>query len=305
MNTRQITTFVRVAQLGRMNKAANELYLSVSAVKKQLDTLEAEMGVPLFDRTASGCTPTEAGRVLLEEATSLISHIEAVKRAAAHALTQEVVACSLTSFPNREQDLLIMKFNAQYPAIKIRHLRRPRSQWLDCLVNGAADYCPCYSGAIVGDPDTPRATWSVLEASEDAYHGLALYRTASRAYPIHCVVSPLSPLAARDSIVLDELVGMPLLADPFTYQFCCLDCIAARADLNVRWQDVCDRRQESLEFCQGGGAIITGFKYSAFLAPLTAVPIRGYEAIGCLLTRQCPTPATRLFVDYLLENSAE
>ena len=50
MELRQITTFIKVAQLGSFSKAADSLGYSQSAVTVQIRQLEDELGTRLFDR---------------------------------------------------------------------------------------------------------------------------------------------------------------------------------------------------------------------------------------------------------------
>ena len=51
----QLETFIRVADAGSFNKAAEELFISPPAVIKQINLLEAQLGLTLFVRTLSGC----------------------------------------------------------------------------------------------------------------------------------------------------------------------------------------------------------------------------------------------------------
>ena len=53
-------TCVLAARCGSMARAAEELFLSKQAVKKQIDSLEAELGFPLFVRSSRGLELTEA-----------------------------------------------------------------------------------------------------------------------------------------------------------------------------------------------------------------------------------------------------
>ena len=57
----QLETFIRVADAGSFNKAAEELFISPPAVIKQINLLEAQLGLTLFVRTHRGLKLTEAG----------------------------------------------------------------------------------------------------------------------------------------------------------------------------------------------------------------------------------------------------
>ena len=64
----QLRSFLEVAELGNVTRAAESLYLTQPAVTQQILSLERELGVALFDRTGRGVRLTEAGQVLLEHA---------------------------------------------------------------------------------------------------------------------------------------------------------------------------------------------------------------------------------------------
>ena len=57
----QLDTFIRVAEAGSFNKAAEELYISTPAVIKKINLLEHSLDVKLFLRTHRGLALTEAG----------------------------------------------------------------------------------------------------------------------------------------------------------------------------------------------------------------------------------------------------
>lgn len=50
----QLDTFLRVEDTGSFNKAAEESYITPTAVIKQINLLEAELDVKLFERTHRG-----------------------------------------------------------------------------------------------------------------------------------------------------------------------------------------------------------------------------------------------------------
>ena len=54
MYNSQLTTFVQVADSGSFNKAAEALYISSTAVIKQINALEKHLDLTLFSRTNHG-----------------------------------------------------------------------------------------------------------------------------------------------------------------------------------------------------------------------------------------------------------
>lgn len=54
MYNKQLDTFIQVADQGSFSKAAEVLYISPTAVLKQINLLENDLGFPLFVRTNRG-----------------------------------------------------------------------------------------------------------------------------------------------------------------------------------------------------------------------------------------------------------
>lgn len=82
----QLEIFVRVAETGSFNKAAEEAFLTPSAVMKHVNNLEKEIGTALFFRTYRGQSMTNAGEQLFKDAKKILElceiSVENVKAAA-------------------------------------------------------------------------------------------------------------------------------------------------------------------------------------------------------------------------------
>jgi len=76
MELRNLNTFVRAADAGSFSRAASELGYTQSTVTAQIQGLEEELGVQLFDRLPKGITLTRPGEVLLKYARSLLLEAE-------------------------------------------------------------------------------------------------------------------------------------------------------------------------------------------------------------------------------------
>ncbi|MCM1166880.1 MAG: LysR family transcriptional regulator [Lachnospiraceae bacterium] len=78
----QLETFIRAADLGSFNKAAEELFVTPTAVIKQINLLEDSLGMKLFDRTHRGLKLTKAGASMYRDAKYIINYCrESVLRA--------------------------------------------------------------------------------------------------------------------------------------------------------------------------------------------------------------------------------
>lgn len=67
-----LDTFLVVAKSGSFTKASEHLYITHTAVKKQIDSLESQLGVKLFSRSNQGLALTNAGLCLQSRAPEII-----------------------------------------------------------------------------------------------------------------------------------------------------------------------------------------------------------------------------------------
>src|SRR6266568_5598364 len=82
-----LKAFIEVIDAGSFSKAAEKLYLSSTALMKQMNVLEAHVGVQLLIRTNHGIRATDAGISFYYDAKFLLQYSEkAIVRArqAAH-----------------------------------------------------------------------------------------------------------------------------------------------------------------------------------------------------------------------------
>lgn len=70
----RLETFIKVAEVGSFTKAADDLYITPTAVMKQINALEKELSVTLFGRTNHGLRLTKAGESFLQDARYLLEY---------------------------------------------------------------------------------------------------------------------------------------------------------------------------------------------------------------------------------------
>ncbi|ETK30660.1 LysR family transcriptional regulator [Microbispora sp. ATCC PTA-5024] len=69
-------SFVRAAELGQLQQAADELGVTQQAVSKRIAALERKLGVRLFTRTARGVELTLDGQAFLPHARSIVAGVD-------------------------------------------------------------------------------------------------------------------------------------------------------------------------------------------------------------------------------------
>lgn len=191
----QLDTFIRVAEAGSFNKAAEEMYISTPAVIKQINLLEHNLDVKLFLRTHRGLALTEAGKSLYGDAKHIIQYShEAVVRAKNAMQTGDNVIRIGTSPMTPGQFLLEL-----WPRIQER--------------------CPDIKFRLVPFENTPQNARDILRnlgqnidivAGPFDQHFLEDRRCAGLELlqaPIRCAVSIYHPLAAKTALAVEDLYG--------------------------------------------------------------------------------------------------
>ncbi|PVZ87109.1 LysR family transcriptional regulator [Serratia sp. S1B] len=121
MDARQLRAFVTLAELGRYHLAAARLCITQPALSKQIQGLELQLGVRLFERGRQGAQLTAYAEALFPRARALLTQYEqfhqyelqVVKGAAGHL----ALGFGLSSFHLAPQ--LVAVFRQHYPAVTV------------------------------------------------------------------------------------------------------------------------------------------------------------------------------------------
>lgn len=85
----QLNVFVVVADEGSFSKAAEKLFISTTAVIKQINSLEESINLKLFKRSFKGVSLTEAGKSLYSDAKYIIQYLKDSVARAENAMNYE------------------------------------------------------------------------------------------------------------------------------------------------------------------------------------------------------------------------
>src|SRR6202171_3719923 len=85
MDLARLRVFQAVADEGSFSRAARALFLSQLAITQHIHALEAELGVPLFDRLGRRTTLTPAGASLAQYVPQIMGMVRAAETAAREA----------------------------------------------------------------------------------------------------------------------------------------------------------------------------------------------------------------------------
>ena len=88
MEIHQLTYFIAVAETGSFTRAAEQCNVAQPSLSQQIIKIEQELGTALFDRLPRRTVLTEAGRMLLPSARSILAELQDIK----HGLNADVEA---------------------------------------------------------------------------------------------------------------------------------------------------------------------------------------------------------------------
>lgn len=117
----QLETFLRAADAGSFNKAAEEAYITPTAVIKQINLLESSLDVKLFERTHRGLILTKAGKSLYQDTKYIIQYCRDSVTRAKNAMQEDTNIIRIGSSPMTPAQLLMQlwpKIQASCPGIK-------------------------------------------------------------------------------------------------------------------------------------------------------------------------------------------
>ena len=129
MEIRQLRYFIAVADTLNFSRAASSVYLSQSALSRQIMDLEKEVGLPLFRRSTRQVELTEAGKALQRSAKDLISRWEKMLPEVRNAVVDEARALSLNvgvdarslAMPERRKlfTSILYELRREYPGLRV------------------------------------------------------------------------------------------------------------------------------------------------------------------------------------------
>jgi DNA-binding transcriptional LysR family regulator len=151
MELRHLRTIAAVAEHRSLTKAADQLYLSQSAVSQQIRRLEEELKVEVFRRTSRSVELTAEGRVILAYAQRVLSEVDGM-----HTELEEITGLLAGElriggvYPTGPYDLfgMLADFRAAHPGVAIHMVEDTQD---DLLVALRADELDCAFTAL--DPD--------------------------------------------------------------------------------------------------------------------------------------------------------
>ncbi|MFF4403920.1 LysR substrate-binding domain-containing protein [Streptomyces sp. NPDC001262] len=205
LNLDRLRTLNAVARHGSVSAAADGLHVTTSAVSQQLAKLERETGQQLLAKQGRGVRLTDAGRLLAEHASRILSQVELAQADLEAQRGQAVGELVLGAFPTAARGLApaaLAGLRASQPQLRVRLEEMDPDLSLPRVVRGDMD---------------------VAVVLEWHNHPLPIDEALTRAPvlddPADVAVPAGHPLAARDAVDLEDLAEEEWISWP-RGQFC-------------------------------------------------------------------------------------
>jgi LysR family transcriptional regulator, carnitine catabolism transcriptional activator len=189
---RHIRAFLALARAGSFTRAASELHMSQPTLTVQIQQLEGDLGVKLFDRSKRHVALTQAGRDLLVPLERILIDLESIATSTEELLEHRRGLVTVAALPSVAAGLLpraIKILSESYPGITVRVFDGVASTVAAMVKAGQVDFG--ISSQTYGDREL---TSQVLMMDR-----------------LCAVVASTHPLARKRSMTLHQLARHPLI----------------------------------------------------------------------------------------------
>ena len=140
LELRKLRYFVAVAAEANFGRAAARLYMTQPALSRQIQSLEAEIGVRLFDRDRQGTRLTPAGEQFCDDAKRMLELFVAARHRARQA-ARPASHFTVGFMPGIAATPVIREFAESLPGADISVVQTSPSNQADYLIGGTVDVC--------------------------------------------------------------------------------------------------------------------------------------------------------------------
>ena len=179
--------FISVVECSSFTEAAEQCYISQSAISQQIRSLEKELGVELIHRENRRFTLTPAGEYFYEQSKGILNEVEDIRRETFRIgkdKEMELKIGYLRCYSGQELHQAVAEFSRLYPEVSIHIVNGTHEELYDLLRFGGADL-------VLTDQ---------RRAFSDKYANFQLLKCGC-----YAELSVRSPLAEQESVTMEEL----------------------------------------------------------------------------------------------------
>lgn len=214
MKLSYLKAIVSVAEKGSLRAAARHLGMAQPALSRSIQQAEIDLGVTLFERHATGVTPTVAGRHYLQRASAILLDMERARDEVLQLAgsTLGKVTVGLSTVPHIAWlPSVLDAFRERYPSVKLTIYEGLFSRMQQSLEQGELDF---YIGPVT-DRVMPGALMKERLCTNNLLvfcrrgHPLRNAKSLAELVDAQWVDTPVSEIAGADLAPLFQKHGLP------------------------------------------------------------------------------------------------
>jgi DNA-binding transcriptional LysR family regulator len=138
-NIKTLKNFLAITRHNSVAAAAREIGLTAAAAGQQIQQLEKDIGLALFDRTKRSLTLNAHGRSLIEPIQEIVARYEALGSDLKSDLRGTIILGALVSALMGAFGKTLNEIKQSYPALEIKLIAGLSSNFLDQVIEGTLD----------------------------------------------------------------------------------------------------------------------------------------------------------------------
>jgi DNA-binding transcriptional LysR family regulator len=162
MDLRQLRTFVATADQGTVSGAAALLRVAQPALSRQIQELEDDLGIKLFDRVRRRLILTTEGRLLLADCRSALNSVSSIKERAQSLRRPDAGVLSVAATPQTIDGVLsvfLARYARERPNVLVTLIEAVGAELMAALYSGQAHVLLTTAGAIDANDQAVETIW--------------------------------------------------------------------------------------------------------------------------------------------------
>ncbi|MEG2213564.1 MAG: LysR family transcriptional regulator, partial [Clostridiales bacterium] len=193
MEIKRLAYFIVMAESGQITAAAQKLHLAQPPLSRELQKLEQELGVTLFNRNSKGIELTPCGQALYEKAKKLLDDyremVDFVRETAQGICGTIRIGANFSTIPLFADKIHLL--SQRYPLLEFKIIQDSHGALMEQLKSGLLDVI------FLSMPTLEHHDFSFLTLADD---------------PLVLVVNQdLDPAPGCDSLTIEQLRDIPLV----------------------------------------------------------------------------------------------
>jgi DNA-binding transcriptional LysR family regulator len=162
MDLRQLRTFVTTAERGTVSLASAELRVAQPALSRQIQDLERELGVRLFDRIRRRLVLTTEGKLLLADCRGALNLASSIKERAQLLQRPDAGVLNIAATPQTIDGVLsgfLARYARERPNVHVTLIEAVGAELMAALRRGDAHFIITTAGTIDPNDRTVETIW--------------------------------------------------------------------------------------------------------------------------------------------------